>query len=804
LPELLNRLLDLDTLRLGEEAVRFGFERPLPPWGWALVGLAASAIAFWSYWRLIGARWGRTLLATTRAMLLVLLAVLIAGPRLVRQTESVERDWLLVLADRSLSMTIADTRDAQSAARITRDQQLRNALRATGDMWRELATDRTVMWLGFDAGVYDLAASEPGDAPSDDAGTPELKAAAVPQLSAPIGKRTALGAALDQALARAAARPLSAIVVFSDGRSIDEPTRGAMRRLVADRVPVHTVPLGSPEPLGDLGVRRVDAPQLAFVNDIAPVVVDLERSGGSGSALSAKVRLIDSETGAVLDEKPVEFPAGEGGDSAAQPAAQTVVLTHRPTAAGVSRWTVQIVSDAPDLIAANDSTEVTIELTDRPMRVLYIDGYPRWEQRYLRNLLIREQSITCSTLILAPDRKFTQEGDVELEALPDTLEGWREFDAVILGDVHPDVFTPDQLTQMRDHVALHGAGLVWIGGPGPTPSQWWSTPLADLIPFSKSAYDGSPLTEPAVLIPAPAAERLGVLRLSDDPDHPWPAELSDFETGWSQLNYAQYINPAEIKPTAEVIAKVKPLFAPEESPILFSMRFGAGRSLYLGTDEIWRWRYARGEILPERFWLQLIRMLGRESLARSGKSAVLTASPVRAVADQPVRIAVELLDQSLVEMRLPSISARVVRRPDPLEPDAERLSADLTLRPESPDMRTYSAVWIADAEGVWDVQITESALDAAALETSLDVALPDDELRTPETNHALLAAISEQTGGRVFQPSELDTLPNHLPNRQVRLLNEVGEPLWDTPLALILIVFLLTAEWIGRRVIRLI
>lgn len=783
-------LIDTGSLNWGDEGVTFGFERPLAPWAWAGVALMAAAFAIWSYHRLTGARAVRTALAAVRALLIIAVVVLIAGPRLARFDESLEQDWVLVLVDRSASMTIPDaTMNAFSGERVSREAQLRAALERDWPMWRALAEEKTVVWLGFDAGAYDLDLRVSGDAPSTARVT----------LPEPDGRRTNIGAAMEQALRRAAARPLSGVVVISDGRSLDEPTRAAMRRLQADRVPVHTIALGSATPIGDFAVRRAEGPGVAFVNDIAPVTVDIERLGAApGAREGAAVRLVDAATGRVLDERRVDV-----GDEP-----QSVVLLHKPADPSVATWRVELVPDTPDLIEANNFAEVAVELIDRPMRVLYIDGYPRWEQRYLKNLLVRERSIISSTLMLAPDRRYLQEGDVELDALPDSPESWAEFDAVILGDVSPEVFTATQLEHLREHVAIRGAGLIWVGGPGATPALWWNTALGDLIPFAPVAGAGQPVGAPVVVHPAPLAQRIGVLQMSDAPDAPWPAELSDPNTGWSALHWAQRIEPEALKPATEALALARPVHSTVEYPLLLSMRYGAGRVLYVATDEIWRWRYGRGELLPERFWLQLIRLLGRESLARSGRAATFALSPRRAAVEQPVRIAVELLDQSLIDAGYGSVAVRLERAPEPGDADEPRV-IELALRPDAQGAdpsraRVFSTTWMPAEPGVWNARIVEPGLSNLGLSAEAVVALPDDELRSPETDHTLLARLSAETGGRVFSPDQLDALPDALPNRQIRLMHERSEPLWDTPLALIVVVLLLTLEWAGRKFIRLI
>lgn len=776
--ELFDSLLDLDTLRLGAQGVDFGFQRPMPAWAWiGVIGLCAI-VSLWSYSRLTGAAWSRAALATLRAAILIVLVVLICGPQLVQREESVERDWVLVLVDRSASMTIADAPLQASGDPAPREAQLRAAIERYWPMWSSLAKDRVVQWLGFDSGAFDLPLNA-------ESAAPDLEAA----LGRPTGRKTSIGVALDQALARAAARPLAGVVILSDGRSITEPTRAAVRRLQADRVPVHVVPLGGEAPVADLALHRAEAPRVTFVNDSTPVRVELERLGSGEGMASATVRLVDNATGLTLDERRVSF---EGQTHA-------LTLTTRPDQAGPRTWSVQVIPEGPDLVTGNNRAEFAIEMVDRPMRVLFIDGYPRWEQRYLRSILIREKSITCSTLILAPERRYMQEGDIEIDSIPDSPEHWAEYDAVVLGDVSPEVFSDEQLIQLREHVARRGGGILWIAGPAATPALWFESPLADLLPFNKSATDGQPIGEPVMLDPTPTAERLGVLQLGESADEPWPSYLSDPTSTWASLRWAQRIRSAGLKPTAEVLAQS----SIEESPLVIAMRYGSGRSLYVATDEIWRWRYARGETLPERFWLQMIRLLGRESLARASRPAIIEVSPRRADVDQPVRIAVELLDQLLVEQALPSIQVRLTRRAGAAD-EQTPTSTELTLRRERDDGRVYSAVWLPPEPGVWTASPIESVLAGLRLSAEALITLPDDELRSPETNHPLLAGLAAETEGSVIPASDLGALPERIPNRKIRLLNERTEPLWDTPLALIVLLSLATLEWVGRRVIRLI
>lgn len=789
--DLLNTLFGLEGLGFGDEGVTFEWARPMPAWGWLLVVLGAGAVAWWSYWRLIGAARWRGALAGVRAFVILLVVSLICGPQLVRSKDRVETDWVIYLVDRSASMRIPDAESG--GQRLTRDAQLRRAMEAHADALAEIARRKTTIWLGFDAGAFEL--DVPADAPT-------------PQLDAPSGRRTLLGPSLSQALRRAAARPVSAVVVMSDGRSTGEIPRDAIRTLEAERIPVIVVPLGSPEPMGDVALAEAVGPSMAFVRDAVPIRTTIEHLG-QVAPTGATVRLIDQVTGAVLDEQRVERQDFHDGEA-------DVVLVARPEAEGRAAWRVVVESDAPDLLDDNNAGDVALELVDRPIRVLYFDGYPRWEYRYLKNLLLRERSITSTSQLLARSRHYIQEGDEPLAALPRTAEDWAKYDVIILGDVSAELFTREQLEQLREHVASRGAGLLWIAGEAATPESWAQTPLADLLPMViGTSAAGSPSVrpwhEPVTMARTRLAERLGVLELDGQG---WPSRLTDPLTGWSQLRWAQRIEPESLKPTAEILATgspISPTGSPSgNEPLVISMRYGAGRVLYVATDEIWRWRYARGEDLPERFWLPLIRMQARESLALSARPAILEVTPRRALVDQPARIEVRLLDQSLVDLQPPSTSVRVRRVwPDPeIEPWP---MVELRMGREDTGAhrqvtQSLSATWIPTEPGRYVVESTDPILADLDLSAQIEVVHPDDELRDPRTDHALLADLARRTGGAVLPPDRLGELASadYLPNREVRVIVPPDvQTLWDRWIVLILFISLLVVEWIGRKLMQL-
>ncbi len=787
---LIDRVFSLRDLSSSGEGVQFQFAREWPLWAWALVVIACGAIAAWSYWRIMGHRSARMGLAGLRALALVMVAILIAGPQLVKQNERVEKDWVIVLADRSRSMQVNDAQGTDGRSRATREEQLRSAAALAAPALSTLRSERELLTLGFDQGAFDLPPSSTGGL----------------ELGEPTGQRTAIGTALEQALQRVAGRPSAGIVVLSDGRSFDQPSRATLQELADRTIPVYVYPLGSAAPLADVAITRVDAPRASFVGDLVPVTVDIDRLGATDAsrATGGTVRLLAGD-GTVLDER--EVPAQTAGQT-------RVTLTTRAEGVGAKDWRVEFTPSATseDLSPDNNAQRVSLELVDKPIRLVYFDGYPRWEYRYLKNLILREKLFRSTSMLLASNKRSIQEGTDRLEALPRNAKDWSVFDVIVLGDLRPAVFTKEQIESIRTQVSERGAGLLMIGGPSFTPGAWSGTPLAELLPFGLSTSENGgtlPTYHDEVLMhPGPSADQYGVLRLEEvGGDNPWPDILTNPDLKWNTFRWAQRIEPAMLKQSAEVLALATPTSEGASStPLVVTMRYGAGRVVYVATDETWRYRYGRGEALTERLWIPVLRLLARGSLGRGGQAALLEASPDQAMVQQPVRVTVKVLDQSLIQRAAASVTVRIA--PEGTERMAAETAESLTLTPEKSGVEggvaTFAGTWVPSQPGNYKVTSDDPLLAGIDASARVEVSLPEDEMRRPQADHAALEALAKATGGRVLTQADLPNLASILPHRELRILGTPDiETLWDKPIVFAVLLLLFASEWVGRRLIKL-
>ena len=774
-------------------AVSLVFERPLPAWAWLMVALGAVVIAVWSYRRLQGAakplsRALRTALVVLRSASILLLALLVSGPSVRFERTRVEPDRLVVLVDRSRSLTIADAPGGG-----TREDQLARTLRGAEGVLAEIAgagaasapaaagagdglgVGKELDVVGFSGGAFSLPAQ--GVRIADALGAAE-------------GERTDLDAALRQAIARSAGKPLSGVLLLSDGRSTVPVSPETLRLLERDSVRVYPVALGSSERVGDAAIVATAQPARAFVRDRVPVEVRIDRGAlVDASAGGLAVRLVDTETGAELARKDV--PAGEAGASGSA-GEQVVVLDASSDVAGARKWRVELVGARADLVRENDVRDLSVEFIDRPLRVLYVEGTSRWEYRYFKNLLTREKDVESSIMLLSADRDFAQEGNMPIARLPRTKEEFAKYDLFVFGDVPSGFFSPDQLAIIRSEVSERGAGLLWIAGERSTPSSWEATPLADLFPF-RPPLALEPRVGASVIRPTSVAERLGVLRLSDDGDG-WPDVLTSTEVQWPRLRYVQGVPRSRLKPTAEVLAEAEGVgaAASEPSAAVTRMRFGAGEVVFVATDEIWRWRYGQGERYPERFWIPLVRLLARESLVKGDERATLAVEPARVAPGESVVVTLRFADEESAEQSAASLPVEIVAA------DGTPVGRVELVR----EGGSATATLPVEKVGAFRAVAADPAFGRAS--AAFEVVRRDDELRRGDTDHEALAEIARRTGGQMLDASSLADLARILPRRARETDESVLRALWDTPAALALLLTLLGLEWIGRRLLRLV
>jgi hypothetical protein len=741
-----------------DAAMRWSFEldRTVPGWLVFVLCAAACVLVVLGYRGLDAPFRPRVVLASARVLLILMLLLAIAQPQWVSRTELIEPDVVVVLLDRSASMTIADS--SVDGRQVRRGDVLASVV-SERQPWNGIGADHRVAWYDFAEHAQRI------EAPSETGWSDRA------------GGGTSIGRAIDEVLNQHTGRPIASVIVLSDGRS--EPLKPHLtQRLLESGTPVHTIALGSTTAGRDWRIEAVEAPRTALLRDEVPVRVEIV----GPSEEQATIVLEDGETGQVFERRFVT------GDEA------SLWLRASGDEAGNRRWRVRIEPTTADPLPLNNEREHEIELVDRTVRVLYIERLPRWEYRYLRNLLIREPMLDASTFLLSAASGFAQEGNSPIARLPRTAEEWQAYDVIILGDIAPEVLPPEQQQSILEHIADGGAGLLWLAGPEHAPRSWSDAALGTVLPMRDPDLVGV-ISGPVHVQPTSAADRLGVFAMTTvEAQTAWPI-LSDLKNQWSAQSIAQLVDPTRLKPTSIVLLRsVQPRAGQKPLPLAISMRYGAGQSVFLGIDEIWRWRRNRTAKYFDQFYVPIVRSLAR-GRADQHASMALRLSPSRPVAGSPVDVVLSVRDQQLRERIGPTMTVRI-RRPD---------EDPVTLNLQAGTLSDRYVGRVQLAAGRYELTPAVQLDGTEARPFPITVRAANDELLTTEVDHALLETLSRQTGGMhmTHDDERRRELGRWIPNRDRITEHVQRRPVWDTPLAFGLLIALLVVEWIGRRVIRL-
>lgn len=804
--DLLEWLLDLDAIRLGEGTLSLRWQWAWPMWAVVLVMAFLIAWSVLIYRREGGSGWGRRIGAVLRVLVLLLTFALLLQPVLLLQRVRIEPSEVALLVDDSASMGVTETVPTTTApspttttaisdepptpsdpeaspASATRAQRLVRALSAND--WAALRSLASKGRLS----LYSFAEQVRLQSPPTDLAALEHVTEWLSQIR-PDGSRTDLvGSVLDVLDAPRSGR-LAGVVVASDGRSNVAGELDALIEAAKDKqVPVHAILVGSDERRVDLAVGPTLAEESVFVRDLLAVRTTISADGLTDPT-PIEVRLLDAD-GTVLTTERETL----GG----QTSTKQVELRHRPARPGRLRLRVEVQPIAGETNPNNNADIVEVEILDERIRVLYVDGYPRYEYRFLANMLIREETVTASCLLLSADEGFVQEGNEPIKRFPTSIEELLRFDVIILGDVNPrgDWISPRQMELLVEWVGDRGGALLFVAGPKWTPHAFLATPLEKLIPVridpALAGQAQSALITAFQLQLTPEGRSSPIFRFEASPTENERTVQSLPGVFW----FAKTLGAA---PGAEVLAEHPTARSVEgQAPLLVLGRYGIGNTGFAGIEETWRWRREVGNRLFDVYWLQLVRRLTRSQFLGRDRRFTLHTERSTVELGQPVVVTLTVRDKSELAALPPEMTAEVV--------DVDGQVTDrVRLVRIGPASDTYEGTFLPRADGSWSVRLAQSFVRPGLRPPSTVVRIESHgpERRQVAPDHDALRRLARATGGIAVAPDDVATIAESLEDRSVRIPDDVSEPLWDSKLVLVLFVLIITMEWVWRKAVGLV
>ena len=719
---------------------------------WLLAALAVvAALGLLAYARrapsrLTGAAlWGVwAFQAATAALVLVLLW----QPALTVQSLKSRQNAVAVLVDTSSSMSLAEDGLSRLARAVGALQE--TVMPALSEKFR-------VRLYGFSSKPERIGSLQQEDIP-------------------PPGASSGVGESVLSVLRESTAVPLGALLVVSDGADnsgrFDRELSAEIRKY---NVPVHAVGVGRERILGDVELSDVAVASEALPRSRVSAQLTLRHDGEAERSTRVTVR----DGSSVLASEPVTLRPGEP--------VRREWIDFGAGEAGVRDLTFTVEPIPGEEIAGNNQRRRVLDVPRRRRRILYAEGEPRWQYKFMRRAVQKDASVQLVTMLRTSTNKFYRQGVDTPEELEDGFPGDQEelfaYDALIIGSFEAAFFTPKQQVAIREFVSRRGGTLLMLAGPnGLGAGGWQNSEIVDALPAVLEPGDTSFVREKVTVEIARQGRDALISRLS--PDSEENARL------WAEMpQLADFQRIGALKPAALTLMSLQ--YGVDTLPLLVRQNYGRGRSMIFATGGSWRWRMGlpSDDDRHDTFWRQMFRAL-----------VVDSSDPVRLTTDRS-----NYADESRVQIRAEVRDKRY-------EP-ANNARVSATVTPEEGSPRTFALRPSSSEQGVYEAEVDAADLGVYLVETVAhlgDERLGADTLHFrreggvaeyfhPERNSSLLTRLADQTGGSYWELDELEGLPSEIGFSEAGITTREVLDLWDMPALFLLLILLRAAEWLLRK-----
>ena len=718
-------------------------------------GVAAIGVALVTYRGLAAADRprDRAVLVGLRLAALGVLLICLLRPTLVLKAAVPQQNFLGVLVDDSRSMAIADRGGQPRSAFV--EGQLGGP---DAPLLRALSKKFVVRFFSFSSASERVASAA------------DLKFQ---------GTATRLGQALDRARDELAGLPLAGLVMVTDGADTsDAALDETLASLKARSIPVFTLGVGQEHFDKDIQVTRVETPRSVLKGTALVVDVVVSQTGYAGQTVPMTVE----DDGRIVSTQDVTLP--DDGESA------TVKVRFQANEAGARLFSFKIPAQPGEQVTQNNARDTLIQVNDGIEKVLYYEGEPRPEQKFVTRAIEGDRNLQVVTLTRTAENKYYRQnvssGDEVVGGFPKTREELFPYRALILGSVEAASFTPDQLRMIADYVNKRGGSLLMLGGRRSFGEGGWAgTPVGEVLPVTLDAANAKYFSELSVR-PTRAGLTFPVTQIAGD-------EKSS-AAKWDTMPVVTTVNPVHlVKPGATILLNAADN-RKQEQIVLAYQRYGRGKAVAMPIQDAWAWKMDAkmpvNDTTHQMFWRRLVRWL----VDGVPDQVNVATSTDRVEPGETIKLSAEVLDAAYVEVNVSRVVASIV---SPSGKTTE-VPVDWTVTRDG----DYRATFVPDEEGIYKLSVHAERGDKAIGTASMSVRVSagDAEYFDAAMRAPLLKRVAEETGGRFFTATNASSLPEAISynGRGVTVVEE--RELWDMPALFILLIGFVAAEWGYRRV----
>ena len=566
--------------------------------------------------------------------------------------------------------------------------------------------------------------------------------------------------------------------------------------------------VGDPDRPRNLHVANLRAKEVVLRGDDVTFEFSLTNKGFAGGVVNVTRETLDDEGKPAerLDLRNAEVVVDEEGVE------QAIRVLHKFEVKGAYTRRIGIPVLPGEKIENDNFLIHHIQVVDTKIRVLYVEGYPRWEYRFLKDNLTRDtETVLAHVINLDADPSVVQPfsnspGWKPRQRFPETREELFQYHVVIFGDVDwrklswdgDEEKSKEYLANLKDFVD-EGGGFVMIAGPYDSPRSYRSTDLRDILPVELSRdEEWSAYIDPTRSFNIRLTEegrRHPIMQLTENPED--SAAIWEDEKFSAQFWYYPVTRAKE--PPAVILAEHsgehnRNTFGPHV--LMATMPYGKGQSLFLGVDELWRLRWASGSKYHYRFYGEAIRLLATYKLLGGNLRFKIFTDRNRYIVGDTVEITADVYDRDFDPATAENqvVTIRL--------PDGEEETREMALDAETPGR--YRLTVSVHRPGTYRISGDPVDDEGEAPQKLFKVEYSTEEMRNPLIDLETMTGMARESGGTFFPLYRIGELPDRIPGMSVYVASEVrSKDLWDDMWVLFLFTALLAAEWLLRKRYRL-
>lgn len=580
------------------------------------------------------------------------------------------------------------------------------------------------------------------------------------------------------------------MLVISDGHdTLSESIQSAALLAKAKTIPVFTLAVGGPFIQRDVAVLAVPMQEYLLVGEEGHLAVTVVQTGSE--YMSATLHLKGEKS------KTTHTVSLDGQRSV------TLELPIKHDEAGVFEYEVSVEELGGEVETGNNIQSVFVEVTDRRIKVLILEGQPFWDTKFLAQSLRKDERIELAQVTQMLLRKTTTivtRGDAHENRIPGSLDEMAQYDVIVLGRGLEFLMEPETVALLAAYVSSRAGRVVFARGRAYDPATVAGRRVGRELAVLEPVVWGRGLLRGRGIALDHAGRIHPSFALGDD-----RVDVSRVVAQLPALALLPVVSRAKASATvlaravrehdaAEGVSTSGPVAAGQ--PVMLMMEYDRGMVVMIAGEGLWRWSLLPDDLqqlagVYDRFWSNMIRWLVMGSAFKPGEEISLRLSHRSLRTEDPLTI-------------------DIVRR-YPVEPDGDTETGLLSVIDPAGTRHELATTPVGDGRlrrrcefvprlpGVHQVRLERDAA-LMPIQVKFSSYAVDMERLHCDANVGLLRTLAEGSGGAVLDQDDpeqfFDVLERH---RASMTVPPRAAYAWDRAWLLSVLLIWVGIEWLIRK-----